>query len=144
MRKEQAGEFWKRVELVLQEKRMKQADLSRLSGIANGTLSSSRRDGNMPLANNAQKIADALGVSLKYLLFGIQDEEPDPEIEEAFASIKKSRRQIKIAKALPSLNNDQISAIECMIQSWGIDPEPPIDENIGYYAGGGGHSKALA
>lgn len=65
---------------LLDEKGLKNADISRETGISNMTLSDWKRGKSTPKADKMQKIADFLGVSVSYLMGW--DEEQINAIEE--------------------------------------------------------------
>ena len=141
---EKSTGFWNRVDQILKDKNMKKAELMRQSGVDQRTISKGILLGTMPLLDNALKIAAALGVTVQYLLYGTEDKEVDVDLEEAYIAINKSRRQSEIAKILPSLNSEQLSAIESMIHSWGYTPKSQGGEDHIYGGGGSSHTKALA
>ena len=138
------ADFWERVAVELKRKGWRQADLVRNSLVDQGAISSGQRRKSMPLADNALKIAEALGVKIQYLINGIQDENQDIDLEEAFKAIRKSRRNSGIAKVLPHLNEAQLSALETMIQSWGYANNKQVEQEFKPGASGEGASKALA
>ena len=141
---EKSAGFWNRVDQLLKDKNMRKADLMRLSGVDQRTISKGILLDTMPLLDNALKVAAALGVSVQYLLYGVEEKEVDADLEEAYTAIYKSRRQTEISKILPSLNSEQLSALESMIQSWGFAPKSKGREDSTYGGGGSGHTKALA
>lgn len=64
------GEFSSRLEDLLREKSLSQADLCRLTGESTSTISGYVRGLRMPSAATAIAIADALGVTVPYLILG--------------------------------------------------------------------------
>ena len=59
---------------LLDEKHLKNADISRATGISNMTLSDWKRGKTTPKQDKLQKIADYFGVSLEYLTTGKEPE----------------------------------------------------------------------
>ena len=138
------AEFWERVAVELKRKGWRQAELVRQSSVDQGAISSGQRRKSMPLADNALRIAEALGVTLQYLLYGKREEHIDPNLEDAFDTVRKSERGSNIVKSIPNLSDTQLTAIETMLQSWGIDAKSPENKKFAHENSGGNSGKALA
>ncbi len=110
-------------------KQLSQSDLSRMTGLSTGFLSSAIKRGNIPVSNNAVKIAQALDTTVEYLVTGIDKSAfgefaDEPDLKLAFQTIKKGKYNTIIAQALPFLNLEQQQTILAVIKSMGI----PIHE----------------
>lgn len=65
--------FWSNALPLMQKKGIRQADLVRLTGKAKGTVWNWVERKTIPQADDAVKIADYLGVSVRYLVTGEED-----------------------------------------------------------------------
>lgn len=70
--------FWDTVLTVLDEKGLRKQDIINATGIKSGTLHNAIRRDSIPQADDALLIADYLGVSVRYLVTGRDDEQPSP------------------------------------------------------------------
>ncbi len=117
--------FWQRVENLLKTKGMKQTKLSEKTGISTSTISGGRKVGNMPVADNAIKIARALDVKVEYLVFGIEQDstqtDVDENLEEAFAYIRTSHQASQFAKLIPFIKLEQYKVLLEILDSWGLE-----------------------
>lgn len=120
--KEMSIAFWRRVEKLMRKKGMKQVELAQLTGISVGTLSGARTQKTLPVSNNGMKIAEALGTSLEYLLYGTESSTHDEaNLEEAFSLIRKSKPASHLVKRIPLLSMEQYKLLELLLDSWGIE-----------------------
>lgn len=67
--------FWDNALPLIKEQGVRQADLVRLTGKAKGTVWNWVENKTVPQADDAVKIADLLGVSVRYLVTGEKDRE---------------------------------------------------------------------
>lgn len=84
---------------LLDEKHLKNADISRATGISNMTLSDWKRGKTTPKQDKLQKIADYFGVSLEYLTTG-KDNEFDKYSAESAHLVAKIRNDAGLTQAL--------------------------------------------
>lgn len=110
--------FWDRVSSILAERNLSKAELARRAGLKSQSISKALIARSMPQADTAFKIAEALNVSVEYLMYGTLDY--DTELEESFAMLRKSARGSMIARVIPLLSSDQMSVIETLFKSWGF------------------------
>jgi len=106
-------------------KHFSQSDLSRMTGLSTGSISSSIRRGNIPVSDNAVRIARALDTTVEYLVTGIDKSgfgefADEPELQLAFQTIKKEKYNSMIAQALPLLDLKQQQALLSVIKAMGI------------------------
>lgn len=99
---------------LLDEKKLKNADVSRATGISNMTLSDWKRGVSQPKMDKMQKIADYLGVSVDYLMTG-EDKENKMPIFEYSSDI------MELIKLYSQLNKEQKSAILNMMRSFALN-----------------------
>ncbi len=119
------GSFWQRVRDLLVVRNLSQSDLSRMTGLSTGFLSSAIKRGNIPVSGNAVKIAQALETTVEYLVTGVDKSAfgefaDEPELQFAFQTIKKGKYNTMIAQALPFLNLEQQQTILAVIKAMGI------------------------
>lgn len=94
---------------LLDEKGLKNSDISRLTGISNMTLSDWKRGKSTPKADKMKKIAEVLSVSVDYLLNGT---ETIIEIDTDFiAELTRNKRLLEYAKRMYNLNRDNQETI---------------------------------
>ena len=74
--------FWSNALPLMHKKGIRQADLVRLTGKAKGTVWNWVERKTIPQADDAVKIADLLGVSVRYLVTGQDDEGISPRERE--------------------------------------------------------------
>lgn len=84
---------------LLDEKHLKNADISRATGISNMTLSDWKRGKTTPKQDKLQKIADYFGVSLEYLTTG-KEPEFDKYSAESAHLVAKIRNDAGLTQAL--------------------------------------------
>ncbi|WP_320130606.1 helix-turn-helix transcriptional regulator [uncultured Sphaerochaeta sp.] len=117
--------FWQRVENLLKAKGMRQTELSLKTGISTSTISGGSKVGNMPVADNAIKIARALDVKVEYLVFGstsdCQQKDVDEDLEEAFAYIRTSHPASLFTKYIPFIKLEQYKILMEILNSWGVE-----------------------
>lgn len=127
--KEMSIAFWRRVEALMHKKGIRQVELAKLTGISVGTLSGARTQKTLPVSHNGMKIAEVLGTSLEYLLYGTEsDTLDDTGLEEAFSLIRKSKPASHLVKRVPLLSIEQYTLLESLLDSWGIENEDIIQE----------------
>lgn len=85
---------------LLDEKGLKNADISRATGIGNMTLSDWKNGKTTPKQDKLKQIADYFGVSLEYLMTG-----KDTKVEEKYGPemahlVAKIRKDTELSKAL--------------------------------------------
>ena len=117
--------FWQRVLDLLSVNNLSKADLSRMTGISTGAISSAIRRGNIPVSDNAVKIAQALGTTVEYLVTGMDrsgfgEFVGEPDLNAAFQMIQKGKYKSMIAQSLPYLNLEQQQALLAVIKAMGI------------------------
>lgn len=98
---------------LLDEKKLKNADVSRATGISNMTLSDWKRGVSQPKMDKMQKIADYLEVSVDYLMTGEEKENKMPIFE-------YSSDIMELIKLYSQLNKEQKSAILNMMRSFAL------------------------
>ena len=84
---------------LLDEKHLKNADISRATGISNMTLSDWKRGKTTPKQDKLQKIADYFGVSLEYLTT-VKESEFDKYGAESARLVAKIRNDARLTQAL--------------------------------------------
>lgn len=104
---------------LLDEKGLKNSDVSRETGISNMTLSDWKRGKSTPKLDKIKKIAEFLDVSVDYLLTG---QESNLLIENAKTDVALSNMQARIkeyALKLNALSKDKQELVEKMIDELG-------------------------
>ncbi len=110
-----------RIFLILKEKKLKQKELAKRTGISESAISDWKKKGTNPAAENISAIADFLEVSLEYLVTGKEKglSLPDDELELlTYYKELPEREQMKLigrASALAEVYKEQIE-----------EPKPPI------------------
>jgi transcriptional regulator with XRE-family HTH domain len=99
---------------LLDEKKLKNADVSRATGISNMTLSDWKRGVSQPKMDKMQKIADYLEVSVDYLMTGEEKENKIPIFE-------YSSDIMELIKLYSQLNKEQKDAILNMMRSFALN-----------------------
>ncbi len=113
----------------MHKKGIRQVELAKLTGISVGTLSGARTQKTLPVSHNGMKIAEVLGTSLEYLLYGTEsDTLDDTGLEEAFSLIRKSKPASHLVKRVPLLSINQYTLLESLLDSWGIENEDILQE----------------
>ena len=74
--------FWNNARPLMDEKKIRKIDLVRLTGHSSGAVSDWFTKKIIPKADDALKIADYLGVSVRYLVTGEDDRELSPREKE--------------------------------------------------------------
>ncbi len=99
--------------------------MSLKTGISTSTISGGSKVGNMPVADNAIKIARALDVKVEYLVFGstsdCQQKDVDEDLEEAFAYIRTSHPASLFTKYIPFIKLEQYKILMEILNSWGVE-----------------------
>lgn len=108
-----------RIEMLLKEKGMTQADLSRASGISTGLISQWKKRMQSPSAEKLKLVADVFGVTVDYLING------DPEKNELPATDRELDDLLNIKKMNPDIR---------MIARAGKKMTPEQAENLRKYA----------
>jgi transcriptional regulator with XRE-family HTH domain len=109
--------FWQRFDALLTKRRLRQSDITNITGISQSSISSAKSRGTIPSSDVGLKIAKALSTSLTYLVFGEGDSE-DLDLEDSFGMIRKSQNSSSIAKILPYLTLEQTLALKTIISTW--------------------------
>ena len=97
--------FWKNVEALRKEQNTTYRWLANKMGVSETTVSSMRKAGTVPRATEAVKLANALNVSVEYLVSSSESSVP--------REIKKP--VLKLIKDLNSLSEDDIKAVSAVI-----------------------------
>lgn len=106
--------FWENVESELEYQSMERKRLANEAGFDVSNIGKGIRNGNVPLADTAVRIARVLGVSVEYLVTGAGGREPqDTPLDE---ELRKFRRYRKLADKLDSLPENIRSPIIQMIE----------------------------
>lgn len=100
---------------LLDEKGLKNADVSRATGISNMTLSDWKRGKSEPKTKNMQKIADFLGTTLSYLVTG---EESNPIFEQANIDNKLKDYVFKLSKLSDKEQESIMNLIDVMYEKY--------------------------
>lgn len=120
-----------RIFLILKEKKLKQKELAKRTGISESAISDWKKKGTNPAAENISAIADFLEVSLEYLVTGKEKglSLPDDELELlTYYKELPEREQMKLigrASALAEVYKEQVEAAE--------QEEPTIEIRHSYY-----------
>lgn len=72
---------------LLDENGLKNADIARLTGISNMTLSDWKNGKSTPKQDKLKKIADYFGVSVEYLMTGEEKKIPNPLLADDFTTL---------------------------------------------------------
>ena len=107
-----------RIEMLLKENRMTQADLSRASGISTGLISQWKKRMQSPSAEKLKLVADVFGVTVDYLINGENEKKQPIENDELD----------------DSLNNKNMNPDIRMIARAGKKMTPEQAENLRKYA----------
>lgn len=99
---------------LLDEKGLKNADVSRATGVSNMTLSDWKRGKSEPKTKNMQKIADFLGTTLSYLVTG---EESNPIFEQANIDSKLKDYVFKLSKLSDKEQESIMNLIDVMYEN---------------------------
>ena len=104
-------------QILLDEKGLKNADVSRATGISNMTLSDWKRGKSVPKSDKMRKIAEYLNVSVDYLMTG-QDMEFTPEMAEIDITLSNmSERMKEYALRLNNLPSDKQELVMNLIDT---------------------------
>lgn len=98
---------------LLDEKGLKNADVARATGISNMTLSDWKQGKSTPKADKLQKIADFLGISVNYLMNGV--EYSNKEIGGFLANLTNDEFTIEMLKKFSQLNERSKNTVIDMI-----------------------------
>lgn len=123
--------FWERVEKALFEKKISVAELSRLVGLSQASLNN-WRNGSIPRADYAVKVAEILGLSVEFLISGKQTayEFTDPEsgktiqLGSNYFLIPVIEQKLSAGKGEPLPTTDEIQgllAVPQMLRKFGKD-----------------------
>lgn len=88
---------------------LRMADISRLTGIPRSTISNWMRRGTYPSADNAEKIANAIGVTVTWLVTG-------QELFSGKSQVAGSQRTNRMIATLRTLDTPQIEALEPIVE----------------------------
>lgn len=74
--------FWDKALGLMKNQKLRQADMARALGVSKTTVFNWINRDTLPQVDNALKIADALGVSVRYLVTGLDEEQLPHDIRE--------------------------------------------------------------
>ena len=74
--------FWDQALSLMEEQKFRQADVARALGVSRTTVFNWISRDTLPQVDNALKIADFLGVSVRYLVTGLDEEQLPADIRE--------------------------------------------------------------
>lgn len=98
-------EFWQRVYVALEPTGLRMADIARLAGIPRSTISNWIRWNRYPSVDNAEKIADIMGVSVEWLVKGI-------DVYEDYDDDLDSPQVIHLINTIQAMDENQLNALE--------------------------------
>lgn len=103
---------------LLDQKKLKNSDVSRGTGISNMTLSDWKNGKTTPNSKNMQKIANFLDVSVDYLMTGKENTFVESQAEIDFALARQNERvkeyMLKFAKLSDDKRNQIMSLIDML------------------------------
>lgn len=107
--------FWTKALSLMKEGNVKQIDLARAAGCPKGTVFAWIKRDTLPQADSALKIADRLGVSVRYLVTGEDDKELEPREKELLrvCSILRDDKfdaVMKVARIMHDTTMQELSA----------------------------------
>lgn len=114
------SEYWQRVAVLLKTRGLRIADLARLSSVDQRAISSGIRLNTLPQSDTALAVADALGVSVRYLLHGVEDQGTDDELEQAIEYCRNSRQAGQVVKLVQFLTPRQYAVLIDLFETWGL------------------------
>lgn len=97
--------MYERYQKLLDEKKLKNSDVAKGSGVSNMTLSDWKRGKTTPKTETMQKIADFLGVSVDYLVNGEEKEITVPEQADLWIAIRKDKKLLEALEKYMSLSD---------------------------------------
>ena len=100
-------DFWKNAQPLMDTKGIKQADVARITGKTKAAVSDWIKRKCIPKADDALKIADLLGVSVRFLVTGEQDMEPAP-LEKKLLDACKNLTEPMLLKVIKEANDLRI------------------------------------
>lgn len=103
--------FWLRVNILLQMKEIPRKQLAIEAGFHQSNIIKGMKNGNIPSADTALKIAKVLGTSVEYLVTG-----EEKEIYESPEFTNKMDKYAKTIIALEAIPEDTRQCIETMIR----------------------------
>ena len=86
--------FWRRVKILLKEKKITQTEAARVCGMSLNTLRGWMSKGTNPLLLEALKLARLLNVSLEYLITGSAKDETGKINQEVLLLLEKASRKL--------------------------------------------------
>ena len=116
--------MYKHYEKIIQSKGLKNADVSRGTGISNQVLSDWKQGKWNPKVDKLQKIADFLGVSLDYLMTGEQPKYEyfiDPEVAEIAQDLHDNEDLRIIFDATRKASKEDLQFIKDFVQRMKIN-----------------------
>lgn len=107
--------FWTKALSLMKEGNVKQIDLARAAGCPKGTVFAWIKRDTLPQADSALKIADRLGVSVRYLVTGEEEGELSPREKEllrvcSILSQDKFDAVMKVATVMRETTERELSA----------------------------------
>jgi transcriptional regulator with XRE-family HTH domain len=112
-------EIWVRVKQKLDEMGKSQNELARVIGVSSAQASAWVVNDRIPRADDCLKIADYLGVSVRWLLTG-EEEEPGVTPEQSLAKVVYDHSLLSIMRRLGGADKPQVEAIENLLKSFGL------------------------
>lgn len=101
--------MYRNYEKIRKEKGLKNADISRMTGISNSTLSEWKSGKHSMKTESLIRIAECLGVSIEYLVTGKEYDDPqrlDPDTAAAAAAISGDMTMMMIVSVSSKLNQE--------------------------------------
>ena len=93
-------DFWKNAQKLMDDKGVKQIDLARLTGKNKSSVSDWIKHGVLPKADDAVKIADYLGVTVRYLVTGERAENELSPLEQRLLEVCKGLSDPQMHKVI--------------------------------------------
>lgn len=110
-------DFKDRLELAMQRSGITAAELSRVSGIREGAISSYRKGLYKATQSNLERLAEALHVSIPWLMGVVPDEEDTIEInKEPDISMDDELLDAKLIRSLTKLTPSELEKVDSFVQ----------------------------
>ena len=106
------SDFWKRVDEELEYKGMNRKALSKEVGFSVGNVGKGIQLGSSPSADTAVKIAEVLGVSVEYLVTGINTRNSKSRHEQEQVQLKLYRKYHDLILKCEQLPSSQVKFLE--------------------------------
>lgn len=119
-----SGNFWRRVDYIINQKGLKFTEVCRTHNIAYKTLMSNRNRGEYPGLENACKLAQALGVSTEFLYYGevyAAENESHYGLSDGLYRLLDEEHDLKcLIWRIVQCSAIQLRTIKTLLSSWGI------------------------